>query len=172
MKTTFLSSDFLAGLRRPFAVCGLIALSALAGCSGDDDDDDDDGLGPSADCIESSSDVWAELGVDEDEVEAIAVGGNESGALSTSDTEFNGFYYDWWVFAVQDDGDVTIEVDPSGFDAYVYLYDGDGNYITEVDEGFEGDVEEIVEDLEEGCYIIEVTSFDAEETGSYSVSVD
>jgi len=170
-----LPSDLLSRLRRAFAVSGVLALALVAAaCPGDDDDDDDDGTGPSADCIDEIDFTDAPPGVDEDDVEPIDVGDSESGSLSTSDPEVDeGNFIDIYSLAVENGGEVTIELDPTGFDAVLLLFTPDvDDAIAGADAGFEGDPEEIVEDLDEGCYVIVVTSFEPGETGSYTLSVD
>jgi hypothetical protein len=68
---------------------------------------------------------------------------------------------------------VTVTLDPSGFDAELYIFNDD--FTQEVgfaDDGGVGDPEEISGAADEGCYVIMVTSFNPEETGSYTLEVE
>ena len=171
MTSPLFSSELLARLRRPVLLGGVVFLSiAAAGCG--DDDDDDGGTGPSADCIEEAVAFLEFFGADEDDAEPIGVGDDESGSLSSNDVEFQGFFTDFWVIGTESDGDLNIEVDPSGFDADIGLFTADGDFVAGADEGFEGDPEEISESVDEGCYVLGVSSFEEGETGSYTISVN
>lgn len=164
------SSDLIDRLRRSVLVGGVLSLALFAGaCS---DDDDDGGTGPSADCIDEID--FSETIFERGDAEPIAQGGSrESGSLSTSDVEDEaGFFYDVWVADI-DAGEVSVEVDPSGFDAYLIVLDADMVIQAEVDQGGVGDAEQVTEsDADAGCYVLLVTSFDPEETGSYTLEID
>lgn len=176
MTASSLPTDFLGRLRRTLALSGVVLLGFTAAACGDDDDDDG-GTGPSADCIDDID--WAQFDLSEDDVQAISVGQNRSGNITTSDVavEFEGFgtyYYDIFALAVEEDGVVTISVDPSGdFDADVVLSTADGEEIAYQDDFEDLEATEVIEeDLAEGCYVIGVSSPFAEATGSYSISID
>lgn len=171
MSNTLFSSDLLARLRRSVLVSGVLFLSSFAGMCGDDDDDDDGGTGPSADCIdEIDLDVF---GIDEDDVEAIGVNGNESGSLSTSDPSDDGYYFDTYALGVESDSELEITLNPSDFDAVLLIFSADGELLGGSDDEEDPEATEVVSgEFEEGCYVIGVSSFETEETGSYSLSVD
>ena len=173
MTSSLFSSDLLRRLRRSLLLSGVMFISFFAGICGDDDDDDD-GTGPSADCIDEIDFTGAPPGVDENDAEAISVGDSESGSLTTSDPEDeDGFFFDFFALGTESDGEVTIDLNPSGFDAVLVLFDSDLNLVDVSDDPEDPDAtESITTDLDEGCYVIFITSFDAGETGSYTLSVD
>ena len=171
MSARLFSSDLLERLRRSLAVSAVVFLAfGAAACS--DDDDDDGGTGPSADCIDEID--FSETIFDDSDAEAIGENDSESGSLSTSDVEDQaGFFYDIYVVSIESNSDVTVTLDPSGFDAELYIFNSD--FTEEVgfaDDGGVGDPEEVTGAADEGCYVIMVTSFDPEETGSYTLEVD
>ena len=171
MSTTFFSSDLLARLRRSALVSGVVFLSLAAGACSGDDDDDDGGTGPSADCIDEID--FDAFGIEESDVETIGVDGSESGSLSTSDPDDEGYYFDVYALGVESDTDVEVTLNPSGFDAVLLVFSTDGELIGVSDDEEDPDATESVSgEFEEGCYVIGVTSFEAEETGSYTLSVD
>ena len=170
MTSSFLSSDLTTRLRRSVLVGGVLFLSLTAANCGDDEDDDDGGTGPSADCLEELNFAGAPFG--EDDAESIEVNDSESGSLSTSDPEDEeGYFYDVYTFGTESERDVSITLDPSGFDAMLVLTYPDLELIDIADQ--EGEVTEtLVASVDEGCYVIIVTSFEVSETGSYTLSVE
>lgn len=168
MALSLLPPDFLFRLRRSLTVSAVLVLTLTAGIC--DDDDDDDGLGPSVDCIDEFD--FTDAPFDEDDVRAIAVGDSESGSLTSSDVLEEGYYFDIWAFAVESNGTVTITVDPTGFDADMALVTSAGSLVEYVDDYFEGEAEEIVRSLNEGCFALVVSSYEPGETGSYTLSID
>ena len=172
MTTSFVSSDLLQRLRRSVLLSGVLFLSLTAGICGDDDDDDG-GTGPSADCIDEFIAILEANGADEDDVESISLNGSESGSLSNGDIEDDeGFLADAYVLELNQDTDIEISLNPSGFDAVLILF-GEGSTSPDVADSEDPEAtEEIAGSAAEGCYLIVVTSFEAEETGSYSLSVD
>ena len=175
MSNTLFSSDLLARLRRS-VLLGTVALFAFtaAACGGDDDDDDISG--PLADCIDDIDfDDWF---FEENDLETLSLGDSESGSISTSDVEleFNDGirFYDVYAFSVESESDLRITVDPSGdFDPTFEVYDLATDESDFNDNGGSGDTEEVdYEGVPEGCYLLFVSGFDVEETGSYSVEVD
>jgi hypothetical protein len=169
MTASLFSSELLARLRRSMLVSGVLFLSTFAGMCGDDDDDDDGGTGPSADCIDDFD--FDGLPFSENDVETIGVGGNESGSITENDVEDGGYFADIYILGV-DDEEVTITANPSGFDLVLLLFDENFDEpINGADSEDPDATEELTDDLD-GCYVIVVTSYDAGETGSYSLSVD
>jgi hypothetical protein len=176
MQASPLSFDFLARLRRSLAACGVLFLAFTAAACGGDDDDDDDISGPAADCIDELD--FGDLFFDEGDVEEISANGSESGTISTSDPELefgnDTYYYDIYVVALESTSDVTVTVDPSGdFDADFEILDINSGQSEYVDEGGAGDTEEVdFLEIPEGCYLIFVSSPEAEGTGSYTLRLD
>ena len=175
MTSTLFSSDLLARLRRSLLVSGVLFLSTFAGMC-DDDDDDDDGTGPSADCIDELD--FSEAPFDESDVEPISVGDNESGSITTSDVEVDFeelgiFYYDFYVVAAESN-ELNVEVDPSGdLDSDVILLTETFGELEYANDGGPGVSETLSSDVIEGaCYVIGVSTSEAEATGSYTLSVD
>lgn len=173
MTTSMFSSDLVRRLRRSVLLSGVLFLSLTAAICGDDDDDDD-GTGPSADCIDAFSSLLAENDVDEDDVQGIEVGGSESGSLSSSDVQDSeGYYADIYVVEVDNAGQVDVTLNPSGFDAVLIAFDESMTAPIFSDDPDDPDAtEQISADVEEGCYLIVVTSYEPNETGSYTLSID
>jgi len=169
MTSSLLASGFLSRLRRPLTVSGVFFLTLTAAlCDGDDDDGN---LGVSTDCIDEID--FTDAFFDEDDVMAIAVGGSRSGQVSSSDPEIENYYYDIYALGLDDDRDVTIEVDPgASFDADLTLASSTGTIIDYVDDRGPGDFEQIEMTLNDGCYVIGVSSPNTLETGSYTLTVD
>ena len=172
--TTALSADLSFILRRSIVMGGVILLaSALVACG----DDDDGGTGPSASCIDEFDFTGAPFG--EDDVQTIAAGASRSGSITTSDVEIDlgelgVFYYDFYAVAGDADGEVTIEVDPTGtLDVDVIVNDVDLEELAYANDGGDGETESVVVDFEEGaCYLVGVSTSEPEATGSYTLSVD
>ena len=172
MTTTLFSSELLRRLR-PFGMLGA-AVIWVAACS---DSDGNSVSGPSRDCVEALDLVG--LPFDEDDVRPIDIGDTRSGSISTSDVEieyedFGLFYNDFYTFNSENGGSVTIEVDPaSGFDVALEIYDADIERLDYQDEVGEGDVESSTGEADEDtCYVILVSSSEAEATGSYTLSIE
>ena len=115
---------------------------------------------------------------DENDLEALRDGDQESGSLSTSDVELDVegdiFYYDVYAFSLEQESDLRVTVNPSNdlnvnFEAWS-LEDMEGDFN---DAGGPGDTETVeYEAVPEGCYLLFVSSFDPEETGSYTVEIE
>ena len=174
MSTTLFSSDLLSRLRRTVLTAGILVFSVTAAACGDDDNDDISG--PTADCIDDIN--FSEWFFEEGDLETLRLGSRESGSLTTTDVELdfeNGvYYYDVFVFAMTSESDLRITVDPAStldvtFEAYSFN-DDEYDY---VDLEAAGGTEEMeYEAIAEGCYLLFVSSYDPEETGSYTVEVE
>ena len=171
MKAFRETSEFLNRLRRSVLLSGVLFLSLTAAICGDDDDDDDGGTGPSTDCIDEID--FEANGIDPDDGEAIAFGSSDGGSLSTSDYQFDdGTFYDVWVFHLDEDEVVRIDMESSQVDAYLLLFDENLNPIAQDDDSGAETNAQIVAELDDGCYVVAANSFDAEETGSYTLSIE
>lgn len=103
----------------------------------------------------------------------IKIGESRSGSLSAGDdvdSEYNA-YLDKWAFRVSDEQEIVIAMNSMDFDTYLRLLDEDNEVVAFDDDSGDDFNSRIVEVLPAGCYVIEATSFDAGETGSYSISV-
>lgn len=174
MSNTQFSSDLLDRLRRSVLLGVVLFVSIGAAACGDDDDD---GIsGPVADCIDDID--FNDWFFDENDLEALRDGDQESGSLSTSDVELDVegdiFYYDVYAFSLEQDSDLRVTVNPSNdlnvnFEAWS-LTDMEGDFN---DAGGAGDTETVeYEAVPEGCYLLFVSSFEPEETGSYTVEIE
>lgn len=170
MTATLFSSRRL----RRSAVLGL-AVASLVACS--DDGDGDDVSGPSQDCIDALNLTGTPFS--ESDVRAIDIGDRRSGSISTSDVEvdfggFGVFYYDIYTFNSENGGSVTVEVDPaSSFDADLAIYNAAMEELDYQNEGGPGQIEASTGDADaDTCYVILVSSSEAEATGSYTLSVE
>ncbi len=107
------------------------------------------------------------------ELPAVSLGETVSGTLSSSDPASSfGPYYDLFGLRLDAAGEVTVRMASSEFDSFLYLYEAGGNEIARNDDVSDGDVNAAVTlELEPGCYRIEATSFEAGETGAYTLSV-
>ena len=79
---------------------------------------------------------------------------------------------DAYILELNADTDIEISLNPSGFDAVLIIFGEDNPEPDIADSEDPEATEEIAGSAAEGCYLIVVTSFEAEETGSYSLSVD
>lgn len=102
----------------------------------------------------------------------ITLGTAINGDLSETDSEFFGSYYDLYGLTLDVAQEVTIDLTSAEIDSYLYLYEGDGTYITENDDVAGGFDSSITETLEAGCYRVEASSWGAGEIGAYSLVVN
>jgi hypothetical protein len=79
-------------------------------------------------------------------------------------------YADWWQLDVESGATVAIDLMSTSFDAYMYLLDADLSYLAEDDDGGSGLDSRITMDLRAGTYYVLVTSYDARESGPYTLS--
>ena len=65
---------------------------------------------------------------------------------------------------------VVVEMNSTGFDTYLFVYDDDENIVAENDD-FDGTTTDARVDLSlaDGCYIVMATSFFIGDTGSYQL---
>lgn len=108
------------------------------------------------------------------ELPPIDVGESVTGSLSTTDatTDF-GTYFDLYSLQLTTSQQVTIDLESTDFDSYLGVYDAEGGVIAENDDAVEGSIDaSLTLELEPGCYRIEATSYNFEETGTYTLSVD
>ena len=113
------------------------------------------------------------LGVTCASLTALPLPADVDGNLETTDEQNpDGTFFDLHAFDVDSDATVTIAMTSSAFDTYLVLFDENGVYITENDDFGGSTNSRISRALAEGCYIVMATSFDAAETGAYTVTVD
>ena len=79
-------------------------------------------------------------------------------------------YADWWQLRETDKRTVTIDLMSTSFDTYMYLLDENFAYLAEDDDGGEGLDARITMDLGAGTFYVLVTSYDARESGPYTLS--
>jgi C1A family cysteine protease len=111
----------------------------------------------------------------------ITVGQTVSGSLSTSDcrspTRGSSYYADRYSLSASAGQQVAIVLTSSVFDAYLYLLGTSGTVIASDDDGAGGTNSRIPASSgyytlpSAGTYIIEVTSYDANKTGNYVLSL-
>lgn len=102
----------------------------------------------------------------------ITLGTPTNGDLSGTDSEFFGSYYDLYGLTLDATQEVTIDLTSGEIDSYLYLYEADGTYITEDDDGGSGFDSSITVTLDAGCYRVEASSWGAGEIGAYSLVVN
>ena len=167
MTTSLFSSELVTRLRRSLLLSGVMFVSFFAGICGDDDDDG--GTGPSADCIDEID--YTGMPFDDNDVESLGTDDSESGSLSESDPDEDGYFADIYVIGADETGELTITGNPSGFDLVLLLFDENFELINGADSEDPDATEELVSDVDDGaCYMAVITSFSEGETGSYSVS--
>ncbi len=108
--------------------------------------------------------------------EAITGDGSVSGtwAAGCQSQARSGSYARYYSFTLEQQAQVTIELESSDADTYLYLRSGDsrsGGFINEDDDTPDTTRSEIVETLEPGTYTIEATTFDAGATGGFTLTV-
>lgn len=104
----------------------------------------------------------------------IAVGEELNGALGATDpTSVYGTYFDLYGLQLASARRVTIEMGSADVDSYLVVYSEGGAEIALNDDA-NNDTSDasLTLDLAAGCYRIEATSFDPEETGPYTLSVN
>jgi hypothetical protein len=171
MTATLFSSDVLRRLSRSVMLSGFLFLTLTATDCGGDDGDGNGGTGPSADCIDELN--FAGLPFDEDDVEAIGTNDSESGSITENDVEDAGYYADIYVIGADENGELTITGNPSGFDLLLLLFDEDFEILGGADSEDPDATEELVADVDDGaCYYIIVTTYEEGETGSYTLATD
>lgn len=142
----------------------LSVLFVLLGC-GDSTGPDDDGI-----------DIDSFAGCDQ--VAIIEVGSTVQGSLSTTDCLFAGEgseRIDYWAFRITSSRAVTITMRSTEIDAYLGLFRSDATFLEQDDDSGGGENEtdaRITVNLPAGVYVIAATSFDVDELGAYSLTLD
>lgn len=126
----------------------------------------------------SQLEVCAGGGADPDivctDLPRIDVGESVNGSLTTADPRsIYGSYFDLYSLQLTTGQEVTVDLQSTEIDSYLVVYDEDGGKIAENDDANDETFDaSLTLDLAPGCYRIEATSFEAEETGSYTLSVN
>lgn len=102
---------------------------------------------------------------------AVAPGQSINGQLTADDPAYGGTRFDLYGLTLPDTRPVGITVS-AAFDPYLWLYEADGTYLADDDDGGAGQSAALEIELGPGCYRIEVTSFEIGVTGAYTLSVD
>lgn len=107
------------------------------------------------------------------QLEQITVGGTATGTLSTTDaTAPSGAFYDLYGLQLSSQQEVQIDLSSNEIDTYLYLYESNGTLVASNDDAGETYDSSLTVTLSSGCYRIEASSYDAGETGSYTLSVN
>ena len=109
------------------------------------------------------------------DVRDIFVGDARSGTLSSGDCRVQNAYTDMYFFDHRNDQDILIiDLESFDFDAYLSIYDFDtGELLYENDDVNEFDTDaRLSGTLPRGRYVIAASSFEAGETGQYTLTVD
>ena len=103
----------------------------------------------------------------------IDLGSKSRGRLTNSQNSVHrsGSYARYFTFTLNSETSVTIDLESSQFDAYLYLYDEDGRLSREDDDSGSGTSARIQESLLPGRYVIEATSRESGETGSFNLTL-
>lgn len=106
------------------------------------------------------------------ELPALSLAQDTSETLAQEDDFERGRYYD--VYGFQPDSQMTavISLESPDFDPYLYVYDADGTLLAENDDVASSANAGLTLEVVPVCYRVEVTSFDNEATGSYTLRVD
>lgn len=121
----------------------------------------DDGTGPDGVCARNEGNPTN-----------ISVGQTVNGTLSTNDCkDETGAYMDVYRLQIQTATTVTISMGSQQFDSYIWLVDANGNVIEQADDIGSSNDAALTRQLQPGTYFINASSFDEEETGSYTLSV-
>lgn len=153
------------------SVPALAVCAVLAGCSGGDPDGGDLGfLGvPTADEVAALAADIPCAGVT-----AVEADGAMSGALASGDcTRPDGSSVDYVLFRVTEAATVDVSLESSSFDAYLLLWTVDGSLIEDADDVGDGDSDALIESegLSPGLYVMGANSYDAGETGAYTLRI-
>lgn len=103
--------------------------------------------------------------------QAYTVGATVAGTLATSDcVASNGKRLDRYDFTVSSSRSVTIDLESSDFDTYLYLFDGTGVLLAENDDSSTGTNSTLTITLNAGSYSIGASTFTPGDLGAYSIS--
>lgn len=108
--------------------------------------------------------------------ESIAVPGETGGSLTEDDVDNLGYFTDFYQLTGLNVGDnVTVQVYSEAFDSYIWLIDSTSEeYLDENDDSFDDyQTSELSFTVEEGRdYWVEVSSYDGDATGDYSITIN
>ena len=154
------------------------ASSAEYDCSnGVDDDDDGDTDCDDSDCAVLSVCGGPLTGACLLAAQAIALPTDTvTGALAATDPtdgpRGSAYYFDSYVFTASGGESVTFELTQGSFDTYLYLLDANCTELTRDDDGGSGLLSSITYTFDEaGTYVIVVTSYGSQYTGTYTLDV-
>lgn len=123
-------------------------------------------------CVYTDGGGGTDPAIDCSSLPAITVGQSIDGELTTSDPVFEGNYFDLYGLTLDASTEVRIDLTSRSIDAYLFLYESDGTYIDEDDDGGADLDASLTTTLPAGCYRIEATSYFGDETGPYTLSVN
>ena len=130
--------------------CGALAFAACG----------DDPTGPPLDCLGGM---------------ALSIGASENGSLQQGDDlDIDGAFMDRYALEVRDRETVEITLRSGAFDAFLWLLTEDEEVLESNDDGGVGVNEtdaQITRTLARGCYFVDATSWEAGETGNYTLTV-
>ena len=109
-------------------------------------------------------------------VASIALNSTETGSLAPSDPRMeDGSHYDLWEIRIPSSQVIDIHLTSDDFDTYLLFSEGapggDGAVLASDDDGGGGTNSRIQKAVDPGTYTIIVNSYDAGDTGSYTLSV-
>lgn len=132
----------------------------------------DDGVGPSARCADDVDAAGSGLAFEAADVQSIAIGDSRSAALSATDPDDQGRFFDVWAFALGSADSVRIDAVSDDVDTALLLFAPDWELVGADDDRGDGTNARVEAALTDGCWIIVTTSFDPGETGSYVLSLE
>lgn len=103
---------------------------------------------------------------------SIDVGQSITGELTTSDDSYESRYFDLYGLNLGSSQQVQIDLMSEDIDTYLYVYEDDGTYVAENDDGGEGFNSSLTITIGPGCFRLEATSWGTGETGFYTISVN
>lgn len=108
-------------------------------------------------------------------VVSTSVGQTKSGSLVSGDCSHpnpsDDSRIDYFGFRLTSNTTVTIDMESSDFDAYLYLYNASGQEITFDDDSGGGFDARITRTLDAGLYALGANGFDASDLGSYTLEI-
>jgi hypothetical protein len=106
------------------------------------------------------------------DVEAASSSGSTTGTLSSGDCALgDGSAVDYYALKLASAADVQIELASGDFDAYLLLWDEDGEVLDEDDDGGGGTDARIARRLGAGLYLVAANAFEVDEAGRYTLRV-
>jgi hypothetical protein len=107
-----------------------------------------------------------------DAADTISFGETVSGTLDASDClRTGGAFQESWQLVLDNDTTARIDLESAAFDAFLVLKDSQGNIVASDDDGGDGLNARIERVLEAGTYEIVASSFAANQTGAYQLTV-